>query len=348
MFSLKNSVTSKSRKIVLPGIFIKELKPISMLLSPRDIILSMFLVANLAQITNNLKGILVSKEVQQLKSVRFYSKVISSGSSTTSLSVIQSIAKTLGPELEVISTLNFSERILFLKKLKLKLMNEKDIGILKRKRYDLLDPISLLRYRKGLALQVRSLMISTSLFSAHSLVVGVSIQEIDLDIIIQSAKLFWTFLGLETGEFDFLLRKEALICFEKFSKEGVFIFPSSDIDLVKLIIYDELRSFLFFKESLDFSDDLIIMQGENNLTNLEKNLAFIIRNVPNLPSDVFLSETNFNDQILRTAYDQRKEYKTKLEKMYKLAYKPNKKTRIDFKSLKNTRVKKLLNEKYID
>lgn len=341
MFSSKNLQISKSRKVILPAISIKELKPVSMLLSPRDVLVSMFLVSVLAQIVDNLKGILSSKEIQQINSVKFYSKVISSGISCNSLTMLYSIAKTLGPELEIISSLGFVERVCFLKKLKTRLISELGAGVVKRKTYDLLDPVALSKYRRGIALQARSLMISTSLFSTHSLVSGISVKEIDLNVILDSARLFWNFLELEREEFDFLLRKESLICFKRCSANSLLSFPLSDIDSVRLILYDELARCSFFEKVLNFSDDLIIMHGENNLTRLEADLGFIIRDVPYLPDDIFVSQANLNDKILRASFDQRRDYKTKIMNMFHLASNSSRKSNKN-ERFKDFRLQKIL------
>lgn len=77
-----------------------------------------------------MKGILNSRDVQKLSSVKFYSKVVSFGSSFLSLSVVNSLSKTLGPELEFLSSLNNLERFYFLNSLKDRLIKEKSFGCL--------------------------------------------------------------------------------------------------------------------------------------------------------------------------------------------------------------------------
>lgn len=319
MSLLNRSIVSKSRKVVLPGIYIKELKPLSSLITPRLLIVPMFLVANLAQITEDLKGVLSSKEVQKLPSVKFYSRLLSSGLSTTSLSLLQSIARTLGSEFEVLSVLNSYERTKFLKELHIKLLNYQSlepatsIGA-----YNFGDPVSLFKYRRSVALQTRSTMISTAIFSSHSTVVGLSIKEVNLDVILDSSKFLWSLLGLDLNEFDFLLHKEAFSCLRNFdSKLSISKVLNSQVSL-STIIYDELSKFSKFENNLVFSEDLVVLRGENNLTALESSLGFIERSIPSLPNDVYISESELDDEILRTSFHQRRSYKLKIDNIYKL------------------------------
>ena len=188
MIASNRSIFLKSKKIVLPGLLVKELKPVALLISPRFLVVPIFFTSVLAQIAEDLKGVLSSKEIQKLPSVRFYSRIISNGFSCVSLSILQSIARTLGSELEVLSILNSLERIKFLKDLYLKLLSEKGISLINTNVRNSSDPISVSKYRRGLALQMRSAMVSVPIFSTHSIVVGLSVREINLDIIIESSK----------------------------------------------------------------------------------------------------------------------------------------------------------------
>ena len=96
---------------------------------------------------------------------------------TVSLSTIYSISKTLGPELEILSNLNITERFHFLYLLKKSIINENVIGRITSKSKIFNDPFELLRYRKGVSLQSRSLMLATSLFLPHSIVMGLYLKK---------------------------------------------------------------------------------------------------------------------------------------------------------------------------
>lgn len=321
MISLSKSVNSKFKKVLLPGVCTKDLKPLASLVTPRLLLVPMFLVCNLAQISENLKGILSSKEVQRLPSVKFYSKIISSGFSCLSISLLQSVAKTLGSEFEILSVLNSYERINFLKDSYLKLLNNKTMGCSVSLGYNFSDPISLSKYRNGLALQTRSIMISTAIFSFHSLVIGLAVKEITLDIILESSKLLWGLLGLDAEEFDFLLHKEALSC----SRNSRFNIAFENSLTLKssflILIYDEFSKFFNFGEKISFLDDQIVLQGENNLTVLENSIGFVERIVPNLPNEIFVSGNDLKDEILRSSFDQHRSYRLKIESIYKMVSK---------------------------
>ena len=124
--NLNNSI--KSKKVLLPGINYKDLKPVSALLKPSDILIPMFFVSVLAQISDNIKNVLEPRDIQNLFSVKCYRKILLSGFNSVSLGVVSAISKTLGPELETLSILSVSERFLFLKDLKLKITLDKSFG----------------------------------------------------------------------------------------------------------------------------------------------------------------------------------------------------------------------------
>lgn len=158
----KKLIVDKSRKILIPGINIKELKPLYNLVSPKDLVISMIVPALVAQISQDLQGILPSREIQQLDSVKFYSKVILNGSSIISFTTLQAIAKTLGPELETLSLLNPQERLNYIRSLQLSLIKEKGPCKIFSKNQFISDPSALLSHRKGLSLQFRSILFATA------------------------------------------------------------------------------------------------------------------------------------------------------------------------------------------
>lgn len=342
MITSNRSILLKSKKIVLPGLLVKELKPVALLLNPRFLIVPMFFVSVLAQLAEDLKGVLSSKEIQKLPSVKFYSKIISSGFSSVSLSILQSIARTLGSELEVLSILNSSERIKFLRDLYFKLLSEKGTSLINTNVCNSSDPISVSKYRRGLALQMRSTMVSVPIFSTHSIIVGLSVREINLDVIIESSKLIWNLLGLENEEFDFLLNKEAMCCLKKISlvNNSNSILTSSDS--VKVLLFNELEKFLDSNGRLNFSDDQIILKDDKNLTFLEKSLGFVCRDTPSLPDQVFVSNNDLNDPVLRASFEQRKDYRTKIENIYRSVGKTSRNKSSNLEYLKKIRLNQVI------
>jgi hypothetical protein len=58
---------SRSKKVVFPGINMKDLKSVASLLSPKELIVPLLLISILAQISDNLKGLLNYKDIQKLR-----------------------------------------------------------------------------------------------------------------------------------------------------------------------------------------------------------------------------------------------------------------------------------------
>jgi hypothetical protein len=332
----------KSKRFILPFIHSKDLKPLSSLLIPSNFIIPMLIVAILGQLSEDLKTTLNPKDIQQIPSVKLYFKLLSSGKSTVSLSVLYALSKTLGPELETLSVLNIRERINFLSLLHKKIILEKSPARILSKPHILSDHVELMKHRKGLALQLRNLLIATPIFSTHSLVLGLSIGQITIDCIINSCKCYWNLLGLNDEEFDFSLKKEAINCIKKYSLEDVFEVPKSLTEAVKILLYVELKDVTYFNNKLVFYDDLVVLQGKNNLTIIEDELTFIERKIPNLPQDIFIPDSNLKDLIIRAAIDQRKEQRLKIDNIFKKTEKKKLKGKLNINILKNISIKKTL------
>lgn len=342
MVIYSKSKFTKSKRFVLPVLQIKDLKPLATLLTPSNFVVPMLIVAILGQISDDLKMILSPKDIQQIPSVKLYLKLISSGKSTVGLSIIHSLSRTLGPELETLAVLNTCERINFLQLLKNKITVEKSPARITSKPNIISDSSELMKHRKGLALQFRSLLIATPIFATHSLVLGLSISQVTIDYIVSSCKFYWTLLGLNDDEFDFLLKKEAFISFKKYSLERVFEFPKDLTQSIKILLYCELKDLTNFKSHLVFLDDLIILHGQNNLTVIENELKFIERKIPNLPENIFVSDYNLKDLIIRAAIDQRKAQSLKVENIFKRTAKKQTNGKLNINILKNINIKKTL------
>ena len=334
----------KSKKVILPFIKVKDLKSVSSLLSPRNIIVPMLLSSILAQIAEDLKNIVPSKELQQVLSIKFYLKTISLGYSTIDLSIVNAISKTLGPELEVLSILNVRERIKYLQKLKENISKEKKPSKINIKPQMISNSTQLLSHRKGLAFQFRAMLSAISIFSPHAIVFGVPVNSITLDLILNSSKCFWKLLGQSEEEFDFLLQKESISLLNKFPLNSFFNEPKSDTDLVKILFYFELKSLTDFQGKLIFFNDFIILKDETNLTLLEKELSFLERKLPQFPSDNFnIVNSHLKDVIIRAALDQRRLQNLKLENIFKRSEKKYlNKNRLEVNILKNFTFKKNL------
>lgn len=331
----------KSKRFLLPIIKTKDLKPISTILSPCNFIIPMIILAIIGQIADDLKTTLNPKDVQQVSSIKFYLKLLSTGKSTVGLSVIYAISKTLGPELETLSILSTKERINFLRLLKKKIILEKGPACMISKPNIISDSFELMKHRKGLALQFRSLLIATPIFSTHSLVLGLTIPQVTIDCIVTSCRFYWRLLGLIDEEFDFLLKKEAFKYYKKYFLQSLFKIPENLIETIKILLYAEIKDLTSFNNHLIFIDDLIVLKGKNNLTTIENELKFIERKIPNLPKPIFISDSSLNDLLIRTAMEQRKSQTLKIDNIFKRVkhYPTNDKLNISI--LKNIAINKL-------
>lgn len=334
--------TGKLKKILLPAISVKDIKPIALLLKPSNLVIPMLLVSLLSQLSDNLRSTLSYQSIQNLDSIKFYKKTLLFGFNNISLTVIQAISKTLGPELESLSILDVSERLLFLKALQLKVILDKGSYKTDFKNRNHSNPVELMKYRKGLAVQSRSSMVYNSIFSFNSIVFGLPVSAISLDLVLQSSKLMWLSLGLLDEDFDFLIRKDAINSLKTCNLSSIFDFPSSNIEALKIIFFKEIRDLTFVDSPIDFSNDNIILKGEDNLVLLEKQLGFIKRNLPIIPNDLFFPENDLDDVLLRVALDQRRKYKANFENIYNLSRKIGNKKKQDL--LKEVKLKRFLDE----
>jgi hypothetical protein len=240
--------------------------------------------------------------------------MLSVGLSSNLLSSLFAISRTLGPELEALSILNPDERIVFLRSLQKNILNDKISGRISSGSRIYSDPFELYSYRRALSFQCRSIMSVTPILLPHSIVTGVSVSAISINLIVESCKLLWVFLGLDPEEFHFRLRKDSFISFDNFENFfSVFKEPKDDFDSCRILFFSEIKNNLLFDDFLVFKDDCIVIRTKDNLTLLEKELGFIKRDMPDFPKRVFVSDDCLKHDLIRVAIDQRKLYKTRLD-----------------------------------
>lgn len=296
----------------MPFLGSKEIKPVSFLLSPKDLVICMTLSILLAQISESLKGFYSLIDIQRINSVKIYSKLLSTGFSSRSLSSIYAISKTLGPDLESLSVLSTKERINFIRSLHSNLIYSSVDCHLSNFSTIYTDPLHLLFYRRGLALQCRSVFAATPIFLPYSLVVGTSINNVDLKLILDSARFLWCYCGLDELEFDFILHKDALSFYlnEKVSFiRSFFPFPITLYDSAKILVFSEFFNALSFQTGVSFDRDFFVLKTPDNLTWLERDLGFFSRSFPKVLSDIYVSDIDMGDDMIRSAIEQRKLYK---------------------------------------
>lgn len=319
-FMCNNLLMISSKKVVIPGINIRNFLPLSTLLTPKELIVTMSLSSLLAQVSINLKGVLDSKEIAQLPSVKFYSKLLICGTSSLSLNALYALSKTLGVELEVISTLQNNERFNYLRNLQKSISVQRVSSNILSKYKTFNDPYQVLKFRKGLSLQSRSVIVASSIFLPHSIVFGLPIDKVDITIILNSCKAIWLSLSLQEEEFDFLLKKEAYFYLSSSGLrfKELFNFPLKNSDCVRLLLLSEFELFNAYKDNLSFDEDYIILRSENNLTLLESDFRFIKRLIPSFPDDVLLSDYDLSNNLVRVAINQRREHVSNLGNLFKL------------------------------
>jgi hypothetical protein len=248
--------------------------------------------------------------------VKIYSKLLSTGISSLSLSFVFAISKTLGPELETLSVLTLQERIEFLRSLHFNLMYQRIGGTLSNKSRIFVDPVELMMYRKGLALQCRSVFSATPIFLPHSIVVGIPIKNVDLSLILDSCKILWLSLGLDETEFDFSLRKQASKIYLANSNNIPFSEPINVYESCKILVFSEFMNSLLLNTKVSHEKDFVFFQNKTNLISLEEELGFFVRPFPKISKDFFVDNLNLKDDIIRLAVDQRKSYNVKLKEFY--------------------------------
>lgn len=301
-------VSSSFKRVLFPNIVSKEIKPLAFLLSPSDLIVCLSLIVLLAQISDSLKSFLSSKDIQKLSSVKLYSKLLSVGKSSISLSFVYAIAKSLGRDLDTLSVLSLSERISFLRSVHLNLVHHRVQDNISRNNCLFPDPFELLVYRKNLALQCRSVFCATPVFLPHSLVIGVPVKNVDLPLILESCKFLWSSWGLDESEFDFRLRKDAMKLFMN-NNFMPFSEPANIFESCKIIVFSEFPNNLLSSGKVLLDRDSIFLSNNENLTSLEKELGFFYRKFPSSYNDLVTNngdDINLVDDVLRLAIQQKK------------------------------------------
>lgn len=309
------SFALNSRRVIFPFLVSKDIKPVAFLLSPRDLLVTLCLIVLLAQVSDNLKSVLSFKEIQRLSSVKFYAKHLSSGISSLSVSSAFAISKTLGPDLETLSVLTSQERIQFLRFLHLNLFSDRLKSVSLNKSLVFVDPIDLMIYRKGLALQCRSIFSATPIFLPHSIVAGLPVKNVDLNLILDSCRELWLSWGLEQSEFDFSLRKDALKFYLTNFNSIPFLEPVNIYQSCKILLFSEFSSALKFDNKISFEKDFVFFKTSSNLTALEEEFGFFFRPFPRFSKDFFLTSLHLKDDIIRLASDQRKLYELQLKRI---------------------------------
>lgn len=300
------------KRVLVPFFASKEIKPVSFLLSPKDLVLCMTLSILLAQLADGLKGLYSLVDIQKINSVKVYSKLLSTGFSSRSLSSVYAIAKTLGPDLESLSLLSAKERVNFIRSIHSNLIYSQVGFHLSDFSSVYTDPLQLFSYRKALALQCRSVFAATPVFLPYSLILGTPVNNVDLRLIIDSARFLWCCSGLDELEFDFILHKEALSFYRNdkvsFIRE-LFPIPDNLHESCKILIFSEFFYTLSLQTNIFFNKDYFTLRSPDNLTWLERDLGFFNRNFPRVLNDIYVSDIDMSDDIIRSAIEQRKLYK---------------------------------------
>lgn len=209
----------------------------------------------LAQIVDNFKDLLTVKDVQKIPSVKFYSKIILYGSSCLSLSIISAISQTLNYELDILSQLSVEERFYFLATLKKSF-------IFNQVSFQTLNNFSLEKIRYKLSLQFRSSLLSTTFVYPNSLVLGLPINLVTLETILDSSKIIWISLGLLEEDFNFMLLKDSFVLFNLNNNN---LLKSNLIESIRFLCRLEFSKIIKFDDFLLFDRDFSVFNSYDNL-----------------------------------------------------------------------------------
>lgn len=302
------AVSFPSRKLLFPFLVSKDIKPVAFLLSSRDLIVCLSLILLLAQVSESLKVFFSSKEIQKLPSVKLYSKLLSVGRSSLSLSYVSAISKTLGADLDTLSLLLPFERIRFLRSLHFNLMYDRVEYKSSHSSRIFVDPFELSSYRRSLALQCRGIFSATPVFLPHSLVQGSSVLTVDLSLILDSCKSLWYSWGFDECDFEFSLMKEAMKIYLNNDLSSFFSRPFDILEACKIIVFSEFHNNMVSMGKVYHENDLVIFPGCKNLTCLEEEFGFFVRTFPKMRKPLVMNDVDLQDDVIKLAVQQRKSY----------------------------------------
>lgn len=298
MAKAQSKGTSSARKQILPGIQAKTLKPVAALVDPQTIVVPMVLTGIISQISDNLKDQCSPKEVQQMESVKSYSKCLGIGNSRT-LSATHALANTLGPEASTLATLSPDERLTYLADVRTTINTQLGPAKVNNSAMAFTDPEAVITHRRGLALQARSNMQAAPVYSRNQITIGMPVKELNLETCADSAKQLWVNIGREADAFDNLLLAQV---------DGA----QTVLEAVTSIVKQDMLTIFKADENgiITLGGDVNVLKGEDNLTPIERNLGFITRTVPEIPSTVEITPSVKLDPMLQAALDQQKKVVT--------------------------------------
>ena len=170
-------------------------------------------------------------------------------------------------------------------------------------------------------MKCRSVFAATPVFLPYSLVVATPVKNVDLKLILDSTRLLWSYWGLDDFDFDFILHKEALNFYTNNKSNSIldfFSFPSSLYEVCKLLVFSEFFNTFFFQNKVSFEKDCFILKNQDNLTTLEQELGFFSRDFPKVLNNVYISDSQLGDDIIRGALEQRKLYNLRMKSSIKI------------------------------
>lgn len=245
------------------------------MLTPRDLIIPILFISILAQIADNFKYMLSSSEIQKLSSVKLYSSMLLLCPSSVSLSSLVALSKTLSFEFHELSQLSISERFSFLLSLKDSIVLERVSP--SKKSLLQYDSFTNLSYRSKYSLQFRSMLLSISLNSPNSIVLGMPISQIDLDVVLASSKFVWVSLGLDEQDFYFRLLKGHYNNRTELDLLNFSYSMPDYVECIKVLLQLEFKNYFKSSTSLTLFNDFALFNSSDNLVKLERELGFFRR-----------------------------------------------------------------------
>jgi hypothetical protein len=172
-------------KIIIPGITKKDLIDYNEIFLGDNPCISLstlcFLLAWRAQISSNLNGLLTSQEIQQLESMRWIAKQLSTNIQVKNLAALIAITRTLGFEAAHLASLQVEERMPYLRKLTMELALTRPPRGVKMLSNSQITNENLIKHRLGIMAQLYGLWQSKPLYDPNLVVRGTLPAQLDID-----------------------------------------------------------------------------------------------------------------------------------------------------------------------
>ena len=254
-------------RVLIIGYSVKDLKPLKSLISVSALIKLTWLMNTIGQITTVARESgLANKSIQQLPSVKYYSKILSNDQDLKKLSFIQALGLVLPAYKSILIDSQYEEERIFF-------IHERIVDFISR-RSNLyafggsseffLDKNSFESYLAMLALRVRNQTQAFPIYKTTSLSFKTNVLEVDLELILDSVVMFAHRIGITNVYsrlyMEFILKNCATPCLgsnKAVTKQVLLV-------CITLFIKDLLLNFDSSRAltKINFCDTIFLKNGE--------------------------------------------------------------------------------------